>query len=231
MTGTETVGTRVWLLRHAEVHADWRGVAYGDLDVPLSEAGAVHTRVLGERFGALAPVEVACSPLARARALGEAVAAAAQAPLAVAPGLRELFRGRWQGRARTALESECEGEVAAYYDDPWTFDGHGGETDRAIAARAWPELEARVRRHPGDTVVLCTHYNVIRVLLAKALGVPPAASFGLRVDPGAGALLVDGPEGWLLAHLNIEDPSAATPEGAGVLDGMGMDALGRGGRR
>jgi broad specificity phosphatase PhoE len=210
----------VWLLRHAEVREDWQDVAYGDLDVPLSAAGEAETTAVGERFGALRPGAVIASPLARARRLGEAVATAGKAPLSVAEGLREGHRGDWQGRRFGELELERPDELRAYRDDPWTGHPHQGESDHALCARAWPVLEDLVRRHAGVTLVLTTHRQVIRVLLSRALGIPPSASFRLRIDPGAAALLVDGTPGWLLAHLNVGDPLTAMPEGTGVLDGM-----------
>lgn len=202
-------GTRLWLLRHAEVHADWQGIAYGNLDVPLSDAGHEVTRERGEAFGALQPALVLGSDLARASALATAVAARAGARAVLDPGLRELFRGDWQGRRADDLRAEHPEQVDAFYADPWRFRGHGGECDAEVFERAHGVLAPALREHAGGTLVVCTHYNVIRVLAARALGVAPERSFALRVDPGRAIELEDAPFGWALHHSNVTSPPAS----------------------
>jgi broad specificity phosphatase PhoE len=199
-------GVHLWLARHAEVHGDWRGRAYEGLDVPLSPDGEAWTRELAARLAELAPARVLSSPLKRALELGRQVAELSGAPLEVEPGLAEIRRGSWQGRAVEDLYREDPAAIEAFYADPWSWCGHGGECDATLAARAWPALEARLE--PGGPVVVATHYNVIRVIVACALGVPPARSFALRVDPGRLVLLHDGPEGWRLLTANTDHPGA-----------------------
>ncbi|TAJ18479.1 MAG: histidine phosphatase family protein [Planctomycetota bacterium] len=197
----------VWLVRHPEVHADWRARAYGSLDVPLSEHGLAQAREIGAAYARLAPRAVIASPLVRARTLAECIASGAGVALELDAALRELDRGRWQGRERAELEREAPAEVAAYHDDPWNYRAHGGETDADIAARAQPVLERAVAGEPDRAaVVLVTHYNVIRVLCALALGLEPARSFALRVDPCRGILLARGSHGWSLARSNVLAP-------------------------
>lgn len=203
-------GTRVWLLRHGAVEPGWSERAYGSLDAPLGERGRAETAALARAFAQSAPAFVLSSPLARARALGEALAAACGAPLELDPRLRELERGAFQGRPRTELE--CDPRWNEYCADPWAYCAHGGESDAALLARAWPVLEDACRRAPGALVLCAGHYNVARVLAARALGLPPARSFALRLDTGCGLLLVDGPQGFELQHANAADPRAARPE-------------------
>src|SRR5262245_21237285 len=83
-------GTRVWLVRHAEVHADWHARAYGNTDVPLSENGEQQTRAMGASFRGLRLDLVVASQLARARAMGEVIARASGAPLAIDERLERL---------------------------------------------------------------------------------------------------------------------------------------------
>ncbi|MEM7310391.1 MAG: histidine phosphatase family protein [Planctomycetota bacterium] len=210
-------GTRLWLLRHAEVDPAWQGRAYGDLDVPLSAEGEETTLAVGRAFEGASVERVLASPLARAHRLGAEVARAAGAPLETFDGLREIFRGDWQGRVTAELERDDPEGVRAFYADPWGYRGHGGECDEEILARAWPAVEraasaARESDGFGDaprTVVLATHYNVIRVLATHMLGLDPARSFAFRVDTGRCTLFIDEPEGWVLRTSNAASPRAA----------------------
>jgi alpha-ribazole phosphatase len=206
-------GLRLWLVRHAEVDASWRGRAYGDLDVPLSPEGEAATEALAAAFRDARVARVLASPLERAARMGRAIAAATGAPCANRDGLRELFRGAWQGRPTDAIGVEDPDGVAAYYADPWSYRGHGGECDADILARALPVVRESEHDHAGGAVVLATHYNVIRVLAAHLLELAPARSFAFRIDPGRAALLEDraeggsSPAGWVLRCSNTARPT------------------------
>lgn len=201
-------GVELWLARHAEVHEDWRGKVYGNLDVPLSADGLARTRELAGALAGLPPAAVCSSPLERAWLLGRALAEASGAPLAVEAALAEIDRGRWQGRSVEALQRDEPERVRALYADPWRWREHGGESDACLAARAWPAVEALLERHADGAVVVTTHYNVIRVIVSAALGIAPARSFGLRIDPGRAALLADAPDGWRLCRSNVYAPAS-----------------------
>ena len=201
-------GAELWLVRHAEVHGDWRGRAYGDLDVPLSAAGEARSRELAPRLAELRPTVLLASPLARARALGELVAESSGLALRTVPDLREIHRGDWQGRLVKELVSEDREDVASFYANPWEWRGHGGEADRELRTRAWRALEPYLEE--DARLVVLTHYNVIRVLIASALGSDPASSFALRVDPGRVCHLRDGPHGWELHATNLAEPRTET---------------------
>lgn len=139
------------------------------------------------------------------------MAARAGLDVQVEPALAEIHRGRWQGTAVADLDRD---EVRAFYADPWTWKGHGGESDADLAARVVPVVTRLLEAHDpgsGRELVLVAHFNVIRVLLSLALGVPPARSFALRVDPASNALLVDAERGWQLAATNVHSPTAVAP--------------------
>ncbi len=196
----------IWLFRHGSVHEEWQGKAYGGLDVPLSATGERETEELARAFGAERPTLVLASPLVRARRLGEALAAATGAPLELEPGLCEIQRGRWQGSSVAELRERCAEEVAAFYADPWSWCGHGGETDRDVLARAWPPFERALRAVGGGRLWVACHYNVMRVIIARAIGIPPEHSFRLRVDVGAACQLADLPGGFRLERANVRSP-------------------------
>lgn len=201
---------RLWLVRHAEVEAHWQGRAYGDLDVPLSAQGLRRSEIVAQSLCRRDPSALASSPLSRARILAERIAAQSGLELQVEAGLREIHRGRWQGEERRTLSERFPAEWRAYHSDPWNYTGHAGETDKEIAARAWPVLEALLagphRRAAPAEIVVATHYNVIRVIASTSLGIPPGGSFSLRVDPGRSVLLEDSLAGWRLRASNVADP-------------------------
>jgi broad specificity phosphatase PhoE len=198
-------GAWVWLMRHGEVHEDWQGRAYGGMDVPLSAQGERDTSSAIEAFSKLPFERVVSSNLSRARKLGEGIAKQSGAALSISAGLAEIQRGRWQGLPIADLSRDRPEELAGFYDDPWNYDRHGGETDRDVLARAWPEVERVLAGGPKLVAITC-HYNVVRVLLTRMLGLEPKLSFRLRIDLSGACLLQDGPEGWQLLRSNVKGP-------------------------
>jgi broad specificity phosphatase PhoE len=201
-------GARVWLFRHGEVREDFQGLAYGGMDVPLSEQGLRDSQALAERFRGFPFTAVISSTLQRARTLGTLLGAASNAPLETFAELAEIDRGAWQGLPTRRLLAEREREVAAFYADPWNWREHGGETDSDVVARAWPVFESALQRHGGPLAIAC-HYNVVRNLIAHAIGIEATAAFRVRIDLTAFAVLHDGPRGWVLERCNVRSPRGA----------------------
>ena len=203
-------GAELWLLRHAEVHEDWQGRAYGDLDIELSGAGLERTRAFAHAFQGRDAALVLSSPLRRAWLLAAALGEVLGREVSTDPDLREVHRGEWQGMLVEELHSRYAEEVESFYADPWNYRGHGGESDSMLSARAWPVVEDGLQRSAGRPVFVATHYNVIRVLVADALGIPAERSFSLRIDVGCAALLIDGERGWQLRSSNVSGPPCET---------------------
>src|SRR5258708_5918055 len=141
--------TRIWLLRHAEVHADWHARAYGNTDVPLSEAGEQQTRALSSSFSGLRLDLVVSSQLVRARAMGEAIARASGAPLAIDERLREIWRGEWQGLPASEFRRGWDLEREAFLADPWHRKGPPGESEADAFRPPWPARRGGLRPARG----------------------------------------------------------------------------------
>lgn len=201
-------GGRVWLVRHAEVHGDWHHRAYGGLDVPLSERGEADTRAVAASFAGAPLARVASSHLVRARTLGEAIARESGAPLHVDERLREISRGAWQGLPAAEFRARWEADRERFLADPWTWKGHGGESDADVAARAWPALAEHAEAARGRELAVAAHYNVIRVLVTRALGLGSRESFTFQSLPAHATCLVAEDGGWRLLAANLPAWSA-----------------------
>jgi len=196
-------GARLWLARHARVDASWTPVAYGALDVPLSAEGEEDTLRLGEALGALPVGRVISSDLARARRLGERVAAISGAELHATSGLREMDRGEWQGLPKEEFLARWTAEAEQYWRDPYRWRAPGGEGDEVLFARAWPEVEVGLAAVDGGTLVLTAHGQLIRVLIGRMLGLGVPESYAHYLDPAHASCLVDSPAGWRVEAQNL----------------------------
>ena len=204
------LGARIWLLRHGEVEASAARFAYGDSEVPLSAAGLERTRELERLFRGVNLARVISSPLGRARLLGEALARASGTTLEIDERLNEMQRGAWQGLELEEYRRRWQAQAGKYWEDPWRWRGHGGESDEQLTQRTWPAFEDTLES--GGSVVLTIHGQVLRSIVAAALGLQPGYSHGLCNRTGHGTLLFDGPRGFELVRSNATPHPELDPD-------------------
>jgi broad specificity phosphatase PhoE len=138
-------------------------------DVPQAEALA----------GALAGVELGAvytSPLARAVATAEAVAARHGLSPKVSADLREIELGEIDGLQFEDYPPELQ---SALLNEPASVRFPGGESYEELRRRVVAALQAIVARHPEETVAAISHAGAVRAALATWLGVAADASFRL----------------------------------------------------
>jgi broad specificity phosphatase PhoE len=202
-------GTRLWLVRHAEVAERWHETAYGAMDVELSERGEAQTRAMAAAFDGRRLDRVLASDLERARRMGEGIARATGAPVEATHALREMHRGEWQGLSKADFGARWRAEGARYWSDPYRWAAPGGEGDALLWERAWPAVEPALLAHAGGDLLVAAHGQLIRVLTSRALGLDVPESYELYLDPAHAHLVVDAPGGWRLEARNLPAEAVA----------------------
>ncbi len=179
----------VVLLRHARSTANGSGVLAGRSEgVHLDEAGRLQADGLVERLAAVPLRAVVASPLLRC--------AQTVAPLAAARGLApvteddlvEVDYGSWTGKAIKDLLAEPLWKVVQQHPSAAVFpDGEGLAAVQARAVAAVRAHDARITAEFGDRAVwlLCSHGDVIKSLLADALGQHLDSFQRIVVDPAS----------------------------------------------
>jgi probable phosphomutase (TIGR03848 family) len=185
----------VLLVRHGRTSANAGGVLAGwTPGVGLDETGRTQAAGLGRRMSALPLASIVSSPLQRClETAGEIVAAAgpksASRPEPVIDDrLGECRYGDWTGRPLKELSRDPLWRVVQAHPSAVTFPGEEGESmpdmqHRAVAAVR--ERDACVAATHGDDAlwVAVSHGDVIKALLADALGMHLDAFQRIVVDP------------------------------------------------
>jgi alpha-ribazole phosphatase len=182
------------LLRHGVTERG--GGLRGSLDDDLTAEGwaQMHAAVaLGGPWQALVS-----SPLRRCAAFAEQLAARLELPLQLEADLRELHFGAWEGRSTADLMQDQAEELGRFWADPYTFTPPDGEPLQCFEARIDAALQRLRQNHGGRRVLLIGHGGVIRLLLARARGLPRsqllavevahASLHGLTLGAGSSAL-------------------------------------------
>lgn len=159
------------LVRHG-LTAQTGKILYGRTPgVPLDDRGREQAERLRERLAPLRPTAIYSSPLERCRQTVEPLAAAARLEVHVRDGLIEMDAGGWTGRSLPQLRRSKHWSTVQQAPSAFRFPG-GGESFVEAHARVVAEAERIARRHRRGRVVVATHGDLVRILLAHYAGVP-----------------------------------------------------------
>lgn len=157
---------RLLCIRHAQSTWNELGRWQGQADPPLSAAGLRAAHVLAEQLAAelRGCAALVSSDLARARDTARILGRALGAEPVAWPALREHDVGVWSGRESHEIEALWPDEFRRFRaGDPELRPG-GGESRRALRARALGAVEELTRRFDGEPIVVVTHLGWLRAL-------------------------------------------------------------------
>lgn len=155
----------VYVIRHGETEWSLSGQHTGTTDLPLTENGRQLARLLKPLLTNYSFDLVLSSPLQRARETCTLAGFGEKAE--VDTNLVEWNYGEYEGLTPTQIHEKRPGWMIFADGCP------GGETPAEIGARADHAI-ARVRTVKGD-VALFAHGHILRVLVARWLGLPATA--------------------------------------------------------
>jgi probable phosphoglycerate mutase len=176
---------RLYLVRHAAPEEWSAGRLIGRTDVPLSAAGRRSADRLAAAFAGLDVAAVYASPLRRATATAEPIAAAVGREVRPCAGLAEIDFGACERMTPDEIARADPELYACWMAAPAEVRFPGGEAYADVRARAVAAVEEIARRHPDGTAVAVAHAGPIRIVLAWALDVPGEASFRLAIPHGS----------------------------------------------
>ena len=163
------------LVRHGRSTANTAGVLAGRTPgVVLDEHGQAQAQALVERLARLPLAAVVSSPLQRCRETVVPLAQARELGVTLDDRFIEMDYGEWTGRQLRKLAKEPLWKVVQAHPSAVVFPG--GEGLAAMQARAVAavrEWDAKLAAEHGPQVLwlVCTHGDIIKAVLADALGV------------------------------------------------------------
>lgn len=179
----------VILLRHGKSTANGSGVLAGRTPkVGLDDTGRAQAAALPARLAGVPVAELVVSPMLRCKQTVGPLAGQLGLAKVVESGLSEVDYGEWTGRELKTLAKEPLWRVVQAHPSAAVFPG--GEGLAAMQARAVAAIRAHDARitaeHGAHAVwVACSHGDVIKAILADALGQHLDAFQRIVVDPAS----------------------------------------------
>ncbi|MGW7467964.1 histidine phosphatase family protein [Streptomyces xantholiticus] len=176
------------LVRHGRSTANTEGVLAGwTPGVHLDERGAAQAAALPARLASVPIAAVVSSPLERCReTLAPLLEARPGLPVETDERIGECHYGDWSGRKLGELAEEPMMEVVQQHPSAVVFPG--GESMRAMQARAVDAVRdwnARIDQEHGEgaAYLMCSHGDIIKSLVADALGLHLDLFQRIHVEP------------------------------------------------
>jgi len=162
--------TQLLLIRHAVNDFVKTGKLAGwTPGVHLNDEGRAQAEALGARLADAAIQHIYSSPLERTMETAEAIQRHhPHLSIIQHEGIGEVRYGDWEGKSIASLQMRKMWHVVQEYPSRAVFPN--GETLRGVQARAVEAIEALVAKHPRDLIVVVSHADLIKLVLAHYLG-------------------------------------------------------------
>lgn len=177
----QSEATIIDLIRHGEPVG---GVLIrGQRDDPLSETGwkQMWAAVDGKRSWQ----RIIASPLLRCANFAQELGRELNVPVKLESRLGEIGFGEWEGIDPAILYRDCPKAIDDFWTDPGAHPPPGGESFTRFQQRVGAALDSIMHNHPGEHLLVVAHGGVIRMIIARVLGMPAGNIFRMDVPYAA----------------------------------------------
>lgn len=188
------------LVRHGLTDWNVDRKLLGRIDIGLNEDGRAQAQAAAEALKSFAVRAVVASPQVRARETADPIAAAHGLAVEIEPGFDEVWLSEaWQGKTLEELRGDAELE-RFLSDPPWRSPRI--EPIEEVQRRAVAAVERLRREHAGETLVVVSHGDPLRAIVAHYIGLALDDFRRLLIENGSVNLMRFNPRGPQLATLN-----------------------------
>jgi probable phosphoglycerate mutase len=170
MAKKQKKSTTVLLIRHGENKwAKSQKLAGRTGGIHLNRYGRQQARALGKRLADIKLSAIYASPLERTMETARAIAKPHKLKVKPHSGILEVDYGDWTGRAIKKLSQKKSWATIQFHPSGASFPN--GETMYGIQTRMVQAINTLVAHHPGQTIAVIGHADLIKAAVAHYLGV------------------------------------------------------------
>jgi len=191
--------TTLLLIRHGINDAVGVRLA-GREPVPLNSIGLQQAEHLVTRLAGVRIDAIYVSPLVRTQQTAQPLAAARKIEVREMPGAIEFEMGEWDGRRFDELKQDHGWQ--RFNSQRSLTRGPGGELMLEVQARFVGVLLEAAARHPGGTIAVFSHADLIRAAVMYFAGMPIDFFHRLDIAPASVSAIALRPDGPALLKVN-----------------------------
>ena len=209
MPAAKPASTLVLLVRHGVTPTTGRLLPGRRRGLHLSDAGHRQAEVLAKRLAVVPKIgAIYASPLERAVETVAPLAKARGLAVRTERGLLEGDVGAWVGLSLRRAARRPEWAIVQRHASAFRFPG--GESFVEMQARMVGTVARLVERHRGQTIVVASHADPIKTLVAHTLGTPLDLFQRIVIAPASITAIAYRREGLSVLTLNAMDGDLAS---------------------
>ena len=192
--------TTLLLVRHAVTPQTGPMLSGRSPGIDLSQEGQAQAAATADRLAALPIVAVYASPIERTRQTAEAIARHHGLEVRIVEGVIEADYGDWTGGQLEDLAKTDLWKVVQRAPSRARFPN--GESIAEMQTRTIGALERLVAEHAGEMIVVVSHADPIKSVIAYFTGVHLDLFQRVAVSPASVTVFTIGPHGVTLVKSN-----------------------------
>lgn len=195
-------------LRHGQAKNNTEKILAGRTPgIPLTENGIKQAEAAGEFLEHLNISAIYSSPIERARNTAEIVSKHTLAKTSIDERLVELEMGNFTGMPYDDLFSKHGNVFLKFYQGDKTIAREGVETFLEVKQRVIGIVDHVIENHPDENVVLVTHMDPIKAMIANTVSLSPQNLFELIIANASLNIFKNYDGKFALKAINLMHPS------------------------
>jgi probable phosphoglycerate mutase len=199
---------QIIFLRHGQAKNNTERILAGRTEgIPLTDTGikqVEHTAQLLEHMNISA---IYSSPIQRAKHTAEIVGEHTSLDITIDDRLIELDMGKFTGMPYDEIFNSHGNVFMKFYNSELEIAHNGVETFVEVKKRVLGIVDHIIEKHPDENVVLVTHMDPIKAMLATIVDLSPTNLFELIIANASLTIFREKERKFSISGLNVMHPS------------------------
>ena len=190
-------------LRHAQAENNTKRILAGRTEgVPLTETGIEQAERIAKY---LAPIDISAiysSPIERAKHTAEIVAKNCSLEVVLDERLTEIDMGKFTRMNYDDMFAKYGNIFLKFYENDPVISEHEVETFPDVQKRVLEMVDHVLKKHNNENVILVTHMDPIKSMLAKVMNLAPETLFELIIANASLTIVKEQDKKFSLSAIN-----------------------------
>jgi len=193
-------------LRHAQAENNTKRILAGRTEgVPLTKTGIEQAERIAKYLASIDISAIYSSPIERAKHTAEIVAESCSLDVALDERLTEIDMGKFTRMNYDDMFAKYGNIFLKFYENDPVISEHEVETFPNVQKRVLDLVDHVLKKHNNENVILVTHMDPIKSMLAKVMNLAPETLFELIIANASLTIVKEQDKKFSLSAINAMD--------------------------
>ena len=193
-------------LRHAQAENNTKRILAGRTEgVPLTKTGIEQAERIAKYLASIDISAIYSSPIERAKHTAEIVAESCSLEVVLDQRLTEIDMGKFTRMNYDDMFAKYGNIFLKFYENDPVISEHEVETFPNVQKRVLDLVDHVLKKHNNENVILVTHMDPIKSMLAKVMNLAPETLFELIIANASLTIVKEQDKKFSLSAINAMD--------------------------